>query len=55
MTDDLLGQWRNDSGHVKEVQVTDDGNGTTETVTVFVRSPAADRKRMFLRYSATKL
>jgi hypothetical protein len=46
---DLLNRWLAAAGFVVEGPVSDDGNGVTETAAYYVRSPAADRGRGFVR------
>jgi len=51
---DDLAVWSADPAYAVEAEVTDDGNGVTETVTYFVRSPGAKRDRCFIRLRTGK-
>jgi hypothetical protein len=51
---DCPGAWLAAAGFVSEDAVTDDGNGVTETVRCYLRSPAPDRSRGFVRLRLEK-
>jgi hypothetical protein len=54
MAPDLENNWHQESNYVQEAEVTDDGNGQTETVKYGIRSPAELNTARFIRFTIRK-